>query len=255
VADSSDAYRRLRFLATTYAFVVPVRGMVSNRRQATLRTRQELDAGLRRIKGWFDQVLDLVQVGEHDVRLELVREYRRVAPGGVRAWQQQTHGVGELGLARLLGHVGHPIHATPYRWEGDDAGRRLVAAAPFDRTVRNLWAYCGHGDAGRQRQRAMTAEELWAVGHPVARRVVRWMAEGCQRQVQLEWRPASPYRAVYDDARQSYDGHVHTRVCPRCGPRGRPAPVGSPWTPGHQHGAALRLVGKTILRDLWCAAR
>ena len=48
-------------------------------------------------------------------------------------------------------------------------------------------------------------------------------------------RRRSPYRDVYDDARTEYA----TR---------------EGWTPGHQHSAALRLVGKHILRDLWIAA-
>lgn len=48
-------------------------------------------------------------------------------------------------------------------------------------------------------------------------------------------RRRSPYRDVYDDARLEYA----TR---------------EGWTPGHQHSAALRLVGKHILRDLWIAA-
>lgn len=48
-------------------------------------------------------------------------------------------------------------------------------------------------------------------------------------------RRRSPYRDIYDSARVEYA----TR---------------EGWTPGHQHSAALRLVGKNILRDLWIAA-
>lgn len=260
----ADPYWRLRFLATSYAFIVPVRGMGENRRRATRQTRGELDEGLRRIQGWFDQLLDVGRLTEREIQLELVREYRRVAPVSVRTWQRATQGIGELGLARLLGHIGHPVHTVPYRWEGDGPDRRLVAGTPFDRKLRQLWAYCGHGWSGRQRQRPMSHEELLALGHPVAKSVVRWMAECCQRQVEarfrtprgvLAHRPASPYRAVYEDARRRYDGHHHDSVCYPCGPRGRPAPAGSPWTANHQHGAALRLVAKTILRDLWTAAR
>jgi hypothetical protein len=102
----------------------------------------------------------------------------------------------------------------------------------------------------------MTADELQALGQPVAKRVVWWMATGCQRQVEAEYetpqwvtahRPASPYRTVYVLARDRYANHCHAQACPRCGPRGQP---GSPWTPSHQHAAALRVVGKTILRPV-----
>jgi hypothetical protein len=62
------------------------------------------------------------------------------------------------------------------------------------------------------------------------------------------------YRQLYDDARRRYAAHTHAAPCIRCGPSGRPAAVGSPWSKAHQHAAALRLVGKTILRDLWRAA-
>jgi hypothetical protein len=264
VADAPDGFWRLRFLATSYAQVLAVRGMEENHLRTNGQVMAERDAGLRRLQRWYGQLLDLTQRTEREVRLELVREYRRVVPSEVRAWQQATPGIGELGMARLLGHVGHPVHAVPYHWEGDGPARRLVAGVPYDRTVRQLWAYCGHGWAGQRRHRLMTAEELRALGQPLAKRVVRWMATGCQRQVEAEYptpqgvmahRPASPYRALYELARDRYTDRRHAQACPRCGPRGQPAPPGSPWTPSHQHEAALRLVGKAILCDLWLAAQ
>jgi hypothetical protein len=48
---------------------------------------------------------------------------------------------------------------------------------------------------------------------------------------------------------------LHVSECVRCGPSGKPAQIGSPWSLKHQHTAALRKVGKEILRDLWRAAR
>ena len=50
-------------------------------------------------------------------------------------------------------------------------------------------------------------------------------------------RRRSPYRDVYDLGRLTYVDRVDDD--------------GKPWTPGHQHNAALRLTGKAILRDLW----
>ena len=62
------------------------------------------------------------------------------------------------------------------------------------------------------------------------------------------------YRQVYDLRRLTTAERVHATDCPRCGPSGKPAPAGSPWSKGHQHADALRIVGKRILRDLWEAS-
>lgn len=48
---------------------------------------------------------------------------------------------------------------------------------------------------------------------------------------------------------------LHIEECLRCGPSGKPALVGSKWSLKHQHMAALRLVGKALLKDLWIADR
>jgi hypothetical protein len=66
---------------------------------------------------------------------------------------------------------------------------------------------------------------------------------------------ASAYRAVYDEARAQYAEKLHAAPCVRCGPSGKPAQPGSPWSAGHQHAAALRRVSKAVLKDLWAASR
>lgn len=63
-----------------------------------------------------------------------------------------------------------------------------------------------------------------------------------------------PYRIVYEDRRIATVGRLHSDVCVRCGPSGRPALPGSPWNPGHAQADALRVVGQRILTDLWLAA-
>lgn len=65
----------------------------------------------------------------------------------------------------------------------------------------------------------------------------------------------SPYRTVYDGGRLKYADAVHTVACRRCGPKGKPAPAGSPLSDGHKHARAMRLVAKAILRDLWIEAK
>lgn len=63
------------------------------------------------------------------------------------------------------------------------------------------------------------------------------------------------FRSVYDARRVATADRVHVGDCVRCGPSGKPATVGSPWSAAHQHADALRVVGKEILADLWQAAR
>jgi hypothetical protein len=65
----------------------------------------------------------------------------------------------------------------------------------------------------------------------------------------------SPYRLTYDDGRRKYAQAVHQVPCRRCGPKGHPAPVGSPLSLAHQEARADRLVMRQILRDLWEMAR
>lgn len=170
-----------------------------------------------------------VATAENEWRLMMVRCYRRVVPARIREWQQETLGIGEHQLARLLGAIGHPIHTVPHRWEGDGEDRVLLAGEPFDRRVSDLWSYCGHGDPIRRRRKGMTADDAAAMGNPDAKMLVHLMAEACMKQRQ------SPYRKVYDERRAYTSEHRD-------------------WTDGHCHNDALRIMGKQILKDLWLAA-
>lgn len=183
---------------------------------------------------------------EHQCGLSLRRAFRRIAPPELVAWQKTTLGIGEPLLARLIGHIGHPVHAFPKHWEGRGKGEReLVDGEPFDRTVSQLWSYCGHGDPGRKRRTGMTADDAMALGKPLVKSIVWLMAVACVKVAD------SPYREVYDKRRLETEDRVHADVCVRCGPSGRPAQAGSPWSKAHQHADALRVMGKEILRDIW----
>jgi hypothetical protein len=187
---------------------------------------------------------------EHDVALELVRAYRKTFSGGVRQWQVDSPGIGEHLLARLLGIIGHPCHATPYHWEGvGKDNRRLVADNPYDRSISQLWSYCGVGDPERKRRKGQSVEEAMACGIPLAKSVLYLLAQSCVKVNR------GPYREHYDKAREIYANRLHKAECPACGPKGKPAKPESPWSLSHQHAAALRKVSKEILRDLWIAAR
>ena len=190
--------------------------------------------------------------------LAMRRALRKAAPWA-SAWAKATHGIGEHTVARLLGAIGHPVIAYPMRWvtgpapeghvcakgrcgtvKGKDDGqeRHLVAYPSFHRTVSQLWSYCGHGDPTRRRRKGATQEEAMASGSPDAKMIVHLMAECCMKA-------GGPYRDVYDVARLQYADRIEADGKHK----------GKPWSDGHQHNAALRKVGKEILRDLWIAAQ
>lgn len=181
-----------------------------------------------------------LEVSEHQAVLALKRAMRAHPLG---PWVKNTPGVGEKQAARLLGAIRDPywndLHHRP-------------------RTVSELWAYCGFhvvhtGDhpavgsqevnvAGVAPRRARGAKATW---NQSARKRAYLVAVSCIKVAH------SPYRDVYDDARLKYTDAVHAVPCHRCGPAGHPAAAGTPLSLGHQHGRAVRLMCKEILRDLW----
>lgn len=188
-----------------------------------------------------------IERSEAIVRKELARCYKRVVPSEIVAWQNSIHGLGVHTFARLLGHIGHPVWTTPHHWEGTGENRVLVADEPIARTISQLHQYCGHGAPGRARK-GMTAEDALALGSPIAKTIVYIIAEGCMKKFD------SPFRAVYDEAKAERADRLHSIECVPCGSKGKPAPVGSPWRPGHVHAHALRMTGRAILHDLWIVA-
>ena len=211
------------------------------------------------------------QVAEDEMVLELKRRFRGHP---LHPFVAARKGLGEKTVARLLGAIGDPY------WNGK-YGR--------PRTVGELWAYCGlHGSNGHRakgyRCDGCGAEVLNGVkknaphgcGGGAGGGVGRWQAktnwsgqakmrtflciEPC---IKLDGKPdkngraraKSPYRTIYEDAKAKAAEHLHTDVCARCGPKGKPAKVGSPWSDGHKHGHAMRIARKELLRDLWLEAK
>lgn len=222
-----------------------------------------LDVGVGMVKVQAAIVADLTEL-EHRAELNLKRRLRQHPLG---SWVKATIGVGEKQAARLLASLGDPYWNTLY---------------DRPRTVSELWAYCGlhvlpasqarhrthestaggsNVEGGDTDQPVPDAHDLRVGVAPSRSRGVKsnWnatakmraflIAESCVKQA------TSPYRAVYDEGRAKYDEATHQAPCRRCGPAGRPAQPGSPLSKGHQHARALRLVMKTILRDLWVTAR
>jgi hypothetical protein len=317
-------YRILKVLAETFADLQESRIRIENRANNAPVLVEAFGLGWRIVPSKTGPKLQHIdsRSAEHAAQLALRRQFRKTAPAGLLAWQSDSKGIGLDILARLIGHLGHPRIATPSHWEGKGAERKLIPDEPYERTVSQLWQYCGHGSQDRP-QKGMTAEDLFALGNPTLKMLTHVLAEcsikepgrtvpdlghispdarrvnadvgstlpagqsgdDAQRRaasgdpLDLGQRcdephcgaaevdpsdtartndvpapidvPSWPYRAVYEGRRIVTAERIHAHPCVRCGPSGRPAEAGSPWSLAHQHADALRIVGKEILRDIW----
>lgn len=177
---------------------------------------------------------------EHDATLNLQRAMRKHPLG---PFVKRTVGLGEKQTARLIATLGDPywndLHNKP-------------------RTVSELWAYCGFHVLHPGVHSSRETHPVVAAG--VAPKRTRgqksnWSEDARKRT----WLIASaipkfkdsPYEPVYRAARVKYADTVHPSECVRCGPKGKPAPAGSPLSLGHQNARAHRIVAKEILKDLW----
>lgn len=194
---------------------------------------------------------------EHDMKLAMQRCYRKTASTGIREWQKSELGIGEPTLAWLLGIIGDVRIAIPMRWEGTGKDNRvLVADESHQRSISQLWSYCGHGDPLRKKTKGMGQDAAMALGNPLTKVLVWKLATACLKAGVRESSTVaiSHYGEVYMKRRAVTQDRLHETPCIRCGPSGKPAAVGSPWSKAHQLGDALRIIGKEVLRDLWIAA-
>lgn len=189
----------------------------------------------------FGPVLELYKESEERLRGEMVACYRVTVPAAVRRWQEETAGIGESTLARLLGAIGDPRMAYPRHWEGSGSakdgepqplgemldaadllsldrgttaarigvGRHLVDDEPHPRSIGQLWQYCGHG-APKNRDVKGNAAALMANGRPDAKKLVWMMASA---QVKTNAKGGSGYRHVYDAVKAKYSEKVHSVPC------------------------------------------
>lgn len=214
-------------------------------------------------------IVEAMSALEHQAILGLQRQVRRHPLG---PWAKGHKGIGEKQFARLLAAIGDPywntLHDRP-------------------RTVSELWAYCGyhtlpvghipgdvhlvpadgskpdsgagqmsaatHGSHARSAVHRRKGQQVnWSTG---ARMRVYVIAESCIKQVLRDGRDAGHYRLVYEAARVKYADATHASECIRCGPKGKPAPIGSALSDGHKHMRAMRIVSKELLKDLWREAK
>ena len=217
-------------------------------------------------------LVGMLAEAEHKATLNLQRVMRKHPLG---PWVAAQKGIGEKQGARLLAAIGDP-YIRPEITREDGA---VEPSRP--RLVSELWAYCGyhvvpadhwtgdsqtttvggdlngsgpgrtvsdshHSGAGVAPKRQRGAHANWSA---TAKMRAFLVAESCIKQ------SGTPYRAKYDETRAKYADALHAVECIRCGPKGKPAPVGSALSDGHKHARALRAVAKEVLRDLWREAR
>lgn len=248
-------YWQLRTASRNYYDAYRLTTRISNRLKALARAA-ETGEGAFPIE-LNDQLAAATAMKDTSQRL-LVRLYRATAPPAVRKFQAETLGIGETWMARLIGEVGDFVYYTEAWWEdldgeddvreseefdpyaeGGSRPKRVLAIGEVRTTgVRELWAYCGHGDASRRRRRGQSQEEALASGNPTAKMIVHQMAEFALRSNGApdkngKPRGQTPYYEAYLKARAHAEG-LHPE-----------------WKPGHVYQHAVRLVGKAILKDLW----
>jgi hypothetical protein len=238
-ADSD--LRSLRVLAATLDDLERMRIMTSNRVSAAERTFGDALPHLH-------EALEPLRDAEHRAELMLRRVWRRhpLAP-----WARSVPGCGEKLVARLIAVVGEPSLRPVGAWARTETGGRVWVVERYEeRTAAQLAAYCGHGDPARTGRRSgMTPEEMFKQGNPDAKRAAWKLGYQFMRT------PASPFRAVYLAERLRYADKLHRRNCARCGPAGRPALPGSPWSENHKHHAAIRNTTHAFLIELWRESR
>lgn len=173
----------------------------------------------------LDVIAGQLRAVEHEAELNLKRAWRKHP---LAKWATDYPGIGEKLIARLIAEIGDP-------------GER--------ENVAKLWAYCGVGDPARKRRSGMTQEEAFKLGNPAAKKLCWLIGESFVKVNR------GPGREAYDAMRAKYADRVHETVCLRCGPSGKPAAPGSPWSLKHQHEAAKRYAVKQFLKELWIASR
>jgi hypothetical protein len=233
----------LAFAASVLDDIERVRIANENRVRQMTRTEPDED-GITRGFGLPDDHPDVEMLRSmvdalttiEDTATKSLRKRMRKHP--LYAFTASVRGVGDKQVARLLAAIGDP------HWHN---------AEDRPRTVSELWAYCGFRP-GQRRQRGVKSnwsQDAKMRAYLIAESCIKQLDKTCpvdpetktatHTQEQPGWLVrecrCSPYRKVYD-ARK-----LHTRT------------TQPDWTDLHRHNDALRKAAKTLLMDLWRAAR
>lgn len=191
-------------------------------------------------------IVDAIKKIEDQTVRELEKKLKKTPMG---PWILAQKGLGPKTIARLLAATGDPywnsLHDRP-------------------RTVSELWSFCGYrpGQKKAKGEKVNWSPEAKMRAHLLMDPIKKMLSKPCHSvkgdkgeylyAVHVDGECAcSPYRVLYDQARDKYRDTVHQEDCVRCGPAGKPALAGSARSAKHQDSMAYRLVKKAILRDLW----
>ena len=227
---SSTTYATLAFLCASLDDIESQRIATENRMRALTRAEADSDGEIRGLGLPVDHP-DIAVFNNYLTALEANEaQFTRMLERNVKAhplgpWIMAQKGVGLKQAGRLLAATGDPYWNTLY---------------DRPRTVAELWAYCCLVP-GLKRRKGV---------------VDNWSGEAKKRawlisQSTLKQAADTPWRALWDQRREATKDRVHSEDCVRCGPSGKPALAGSPWSLAHAKGDADRYVAKRLLRELW----
>ena len=188
-------------------------------------------------------IVDQIKAMEKTATLNLQKLMRKHPLG---PWVKAQKGIGDKQAARLLGVIGDPY------WH---------AAEDSPRTVSELWAYSGlkPGQKRQKGQKSNWSTEAKTRAYLIAEATMKQLDKQCKTETgiaeHVEGCGCSVYRRVYDARREHTAEREHDTECVRCGPSGKPAQPGTPWSKAHQMADALRVVSKEILKNLWRESR
>lgn len=278
-AEDKDGETRGFGLDESHPDVARLAAIVATLAQVEVDATKHLEKVMRRhpLHGWAKSMRGvgdkqvarlLAVVGDPYWRPELSREDGTVIPAGPRT------------VSALWAYCG--LHTLPVDGQGreDSQSRTAVDGANFPAGQASIDIQSDH--ARRDQLAARHPDHSWLGAQDrsvwVAARRQRgtkanWstkakmraylIAESCGKQLvkpctvgeHVDDCRCSPYRLLYEQRKAATEGRTHAVACVRCGPAGKPAHPGTPWSDGHRHADALRIVAKRILRDLWREAK
>jgi hypothetical protein len=175
---------------------------------------------------------------EHGAEKNLVAHLRTHPLG---PWIDAQLGIGPKQGARLLAALGDPYMRPEVEREDGTFEPSRPRRGPAE-----LCAYAALGDPARKRRHGMSQAEAKALGKPEAKMRAWNIAVSMLK---------AGNREVYDKRKAATLGRLHDKECVRCGPSGKPAPVGTPLSDAHRHADALRIVSKWVVKELFREAR
>ncbi len=170
-------------------------------------------------------------------RIFAIEEGADIAGEGELKLLQRYHELFEMMEAELDNDIAEMVELEsiyPFVSElkgiGPTLSAKLIAMIDIERapTVSALWRYAGYAVINGERERPTKGEKL----HYNKR-----LKTTCYLIATSFMRCSSPYRDIYDEAREHYD-----KTQPE-------------WTKGHKHNASLRKMIKIFLQHLWLTWR